>query len=290
MTQKTLAIVGSGPGLGLSIARRFGREGYRVALVGRSEDKLLQITSRLKDEGIEAVGFQGDASDPVALKAAFDAIKARFGTIDVLEYSPISPIPDPSRAHVLAADAAVVEALFRVVTLGAVVSVGEVLPEMLARNSGTIIITTAASTVFRLPFLGAFSAAGGAARNYGLQLHAALRDTGVFAATVCLAVAVQKDDPVGDPDLLAEIYYQLHLARSQGDVLIDGSRFWSDPKEFGGRENPLEAWLPARRLDNATFLISDSRSPGLGTPESVAPGQSEVDDAGAADLKIILDA
>ena len=27
---KTIAIIGSGPGLGLSLARRFGREGHRV--------------------------------------------------------------------------------------------------------------------------------------------------------------------------------------------------------------------------------------------------------------------
>jgi NAD(P)-dependent dehydrogenase (short-subunit alcohol dehydrogenase family) len=32
---KTIAIFGAGTGLGISTARRFGREGYQVALIGR---------------------------------------------------------------------------------------------------------------------------------------------------------------------------------------------------------------------------------------------------------------
>ena len=35
-----IAIVGVGPGLGLSIARRFGREGYAVALISRTQSRL----------------------------------------------------------------------------------------------------------------------------------------------------------------------------------------------------------------------------------------------------------
>jgi NAD(P)-dependent dehydrogenase (short-subunit alcohol dehydrogenase family) len=34
---KTIAIFGASPTLGLSVARRFGREGYRVALVAPAE-------------------------------------------------------------------------------------------------------------------------------------------------------------------------------------------------------------------------------------------------------------
>ncbi|HKN30456.1 MAG TPA: hypothetical protein VJY34_22270 [Roseiarcus sp.] len=37
MTDKTIAIVGAGPGLGLSLAHGFGREGFRVALIARPE-------------------------------------------------------------------------------------------------------------------------------------------------------------------------------------------------------------------------------------------------------------
>src|SRR3977135_1133002 len=35
MLAKTLVVAGAGPGLGLEIARRFGREGFNVALLAR---------------------------------------------------------------------------------------------------------------------------------------------------------------------------------------------------------------------------------------------------------------
>lgn len=37
---KTLAIFGAGPVLGRSLARRFGREGFWVALIARTRPKL----------------------------------------------------------------------------------------------------------------------------------------------------------------------------------------------------------------------------------------------------------
>ena len=36
----TLAVVGAGPGLGAAVARRFGREGFAIALIARDQAKL----------------------------------------------------------------------------------------------------------------------------------------------------------------------------------------------------------------------------------------------------------
>jgi NAD(P)-dependent dehydrogenase (short-subunit alcohol dehydrogenase family) len=36
----TIAIVGAGPGMGLSIAKAFGSHGFQVALISRSKDNL----------------------------------------------------------------------------------------------------------------------------------------------------------------------------------------------------------------------------------------------------------
>ena len=37
---KTIAVLGTGPGMSRSVANRFGREGFRVALVARNRAKL----------------------------------------------------------------------------------------------------------------------------------------------------------------------------------------------------------------------------------------------------------
>ena len=52
-----IAIVGAGPGLGQSIARRFGREGFAVALISRTQSRLDDMVAELASRGIEAAGF-----------------------------------------------------------------------------------------------------------------------------------------------------------------------------------------------------------------------------------------
>ncbi|MGO4427728.1 SDR family NAD(P)-dependent oxidoreductase [Streptomyces sp. MCAF7] len=56
----TIAIVGAGPGLGLSIAKVFGGHGFDVALVSRSKDKLDALVAQLAQAGITAEGFPAD--------------------------------------------------------------------------------------------------------------------------------------------------------------------------------------------------------------------------------------
>jgi NAD(P)-dependent dehydrogenase (short-subunit alcohol dehydrogenase family) len=95
-----IAIVGAGPGLGLSIARRFGREGFAVALISRSQSRVDDMAANLAGSGIEAAGFAADVLDRPALTAALTAVAQRLGAIDVLEYSPAPHDPAPALATV----------------------------------------------------------------------------------------------------------------------------------------------------------------------------------------------
>lgn len=84
----TIAIVGAGPGLGLSIAKVFGGHGFDVALISRNKDKLDALVAELAETGLTAEGFPADVADPDQLTGALQAAIARFGRIDVLEFSP----------------------------------------------------------------------------------------------------------------------------------------------------------------------------------------------------------
>jgi NAD(P)-dependent dehydrogenase (short-subunit alcohol dehydrogenase family) len=84
---KTIAIFGAGPGLSRSVALRFGREGFRVALVARNRERLDALAAQLAGQGIEAAGWLADLLDRDALPAVADAMTARFGPLDVLEYA-----------------------------------------------------------------------------------------------------------------------------------------------------------------------------------------------------------
>lgn len=229
---KTIAVVGAGPGLGLAVARRFGREGFAAAMIGRSKARLDDLVGKLQAEGVEAAGFVADATDSASLAAAFDAVKARFGEVDVLEYSPIAPVENPKSLGATALTAETADAAIRLMALGAVTSVQQVLPQMVARKSGTILITTGGSAIQHIPFLAAFSMAGGAARNYALTLHAGLQGSGVFVSTVCIALGIKPGDPEGDPDLLAETYWDLHEKRDRAEVQIIAKSQALDLREF----------------------------------------------------------
>lgn len=89
----TIAIIGAGKGLGLAVARRFGREGYAVALLARSQDNLDTLTDTLWTEGIHAVGLTADVRDPGSLQVALNRAASALGPVNVLQYSPV-PAPE----------------------------------------------------------------------------------------------------------------------------------------------------------------------------------------------------
>jgi NAD(P)-dependent dehydrogenase (short-subunit alcohol dehydrogenase family) len=82
-----LVVVGAGPGLGLSVAHRFGSEGYAVALISRRRPAR-RLSGSLADAGVEAAAFVADATDSPALRGAVEAARGRFGRIDVGYYGP----------------------------------------------------------------------------------------------------------------------------------------------------------------------------------------------------------
>ncbi|MER0477500.1 SDR family NAD(P)-dependent oxidoreductase [Streptomyces sp. Edi2] len=60
MAAKTLVVVGAGPGLGMGVARAFGRHGFRVGLIARSKDTLDALVGELTELGVIAAAFPAD--------------------------------------------------------------------------------------------------------------------------------------------------------------------------------------------------------------------------------------
>jgi NAD(P)-dependent dehydrogenase (short-subunit alcohol dehydrogenase family) len=73
----------------MAVARRFGREGFAVGLVSRSQDKLDGLVAELESEGVQAAGAAADIRDSDALAAAIRSLAERLGEVEVLEYSPL---------------------------------------------------------------------------------------------------------------------------------------------------------------------------------------------------------
>jgi NADP-dependent 3-hydroxy acid dehydrogenase YdfG len=88
MDNKVLVVVGAGPGVGASVARRFGREGYDVALIARSAASLEQLGTELQKDGVTTGWTPVDITDTQALTAAIGRFAQHLGHIDALHFNP----------------------------------------------------------------------------------------------------------------------------------------------------------------------------------------------------------
>ncbi|WP_406434300.1 SDR family oxidoreductase [Streptomyces sp. NBC_01589] len=224
----TIAIIGAGPGMGLAIARTFGSRGYNVALISRSKDKLDGLAEQLGGEGITAEGFAADVMDRPSLTAALEAAKARFGAIDVLEYSPAPHSPVPGITMVAPSEATVenLQPQIEYSFYGAVEAARTVLPAMREAGAGTLLFTTGGGSVDPIPMLGNVNAAAATLRNWVINLNKELAGSGVHAAHVAIGVWIGEGGPAGiptaTPEQIAPLYWELHEARDRAEAVFAG--------------------------------------------------------------------
>lgn len=88
MSKPMIVVLGAGPGLGASVARRFGSAGYDVALVARSPEKLEALGKELQAEGITTGWTALDITDDQALTEAVTRFGGFSGHLDVLHFNP----------------------------------------------------------------------------------------------------------------------------------------------------------------------------------------------------------
>lgn len=235
-TTKTAVVLGAGPGLGMSIAHRFGREGYQVALVSRSDTRHGAYLASLAEAGIEAAAFTADLNDKDRLDAVLDEITGRFGAIDLAYYGPAA-MDGPMPGHISEAGSADVRAAMELV-YPAVDAVAKVLPGMLERGTGALLFAGGVSSVVPLPELGAFAVMTAALRNYAITLNAALADQGVYAGTLTIGGIIERGDihkavtadptmfgdkeiATLDPDDIADTAWELVSKRDRAEAVFN---------------------------------------------------------------------
>ncbi|GAA3839676.1 SDR family NAD(P)-dependent oxidoreductase [Streptomyces phyllanthi] len=223
----TIAIIGAGPGMGLAIARTFGSRGFDVALIARTKEKLQTLVDQLGQEGITAEAFPADVLDRPSLTAALDVVKARFGAIDVLEYSPAAHSPVPGHSLAIPSEATVdnLQPQIEYYLYGAVTAAQAVLPAMREAGAGTLLFTTGGGSVDPVPMLGNVNAAGAALRNWVINLDKELAGSGVHAAHVAINVWIGGGGPEGFPtatsDEIAPLYWDLHENRDRSEAVFN---------------------------------------------------------------------
>lgn len=211
-----ITIIGAGPGLGLEIARAFGRRGFDVALVARDQARLDTLAKTLEGEGVRALGFTADVSRPETITSALAEIKGTLGPIDVLEFSPADPSLAP--VDVLEVTMENLQPQIDFYLGGALAAVGAVLPDMIAAGNGAVLVTTGGGSISPMPFLGNVNIAAAGLRNWTLNLHNALAERGVYVAHVGITALIGAGHPDAEPDVIAQAYVKLYDERKDAEL------------------------------------------------------------------------
>lgn len=87
------AIVGVGPNLGRSIARKFAHEGYTVAILARDLPRLSRFADEIaREEKAQVYAIRIDCSETQSVREAFEGVLS-LGFVEVLVYNAYQPIP-----------------------------------------------------------------------------------------------------------------------------------------------------------------------------------------------------
>jgi NAD(P)-dependent dehydrogenase (short-subunit alcohol dehydrogenase family) len=93
---RTVLVTGGGTGLGKAIAVEFGRLGARVAIASRDAEHRAAGVAAVESAGGVAAGVELDVRDPDAVSAAYDAVEAQLGPVDVLVNNAAANFPVPA--------------------------------------------------------------------------------------------------------------------------------------------------------------------------------------------------
>ncbi|MCT4672003.1 MAG: SDR family NAD(P)-dependent oxidoreductase [Prolixibacteraceae bacterium] len=81
---KTILITGATAGIGEACALKFGAQGHRLILTGRRQDRLDDLVTRLRAEGVQVTPLCFDVTDKDAVDQAIASLTKTWREIDVL--------------------------------------------------------------------------------------------------------------------------------------------------------------------------------------------------------------
>ena len=215
----TIAIVGAGKGLGLAVARRFAREGFAVALLSRSQDRLDELAATLRSEGHDARGYATNVRDAESLRTALERAATELGPIEVLQYSPL-----PAKEFMRPVLETVAEDLVGPVEFsiyGPVTAAHQVIPGMRAVGHGTLLFVNGGSAVRPGARVTGTSVAFAGESAYAQLLHDAVALESIHVGQLIIPFGIDDGQDAHSAESVAELLWTMHVERGEFRVYAE---------------------------------------------------------------------
>jgi short-subunit dehydrogenase len=163
-----VVVTGAGAGAGRAIAAKFGREGWRVALLSRDPDRLQAAKREIEASGGQALALPTDMAECDQVFAARDKVVETWGTIDAWVNCAMATLVGPIE-ELAAKD---FERVVKVTLMGYVHGTKAALEVMRPKDQGAIVQVGSALAYRAIPMQAAYCACKFAIRGFTDSLRA----------------------------------------------------------------------------------------------------------------------
>lgn len=168
--RRVVVVTGAGAGAGRAIAAKFGRQGWRVALLSRDPSRLDLAKHEIERSGGEALAIPTDMADPDAVFAARDKVVEAWGGIDAWINCAMATLVGP--IHALAHED--FKRVVEVTLMGYVYGTQAALGVMRPKNKGAIVQVGSALAYRAIPLQSAYCTCKFAIRGFTDSLRTEL--------------------------------------------------------------------------------------------------------------------
>ena len=177
--KKTIIITGASSGLGAALAVQYSRDGHRLFLLARSKERLDAVAKICAANGAEVNILVVDVTDSTQMEKQLNEITYQYGIDIVIACAGVSAgtLDGPEMAMQ-------VQKIFATNINGVINTVLPVIPHMIERRSGNIVIVSSMAGFLGLSSAPSYSASKGAVRLFSEALRGYLRVWGIYVTTV----------------------------------------------------------------------------------------------------------
>ncbi len=178
LNNKTAIITGGATGIGLACARLFTREGARVAIFGRRQDRLDQARKQIGDS---VLAVQGDITHEQDIQRLVDTTLKELGQVDIL----INNAGTFAGGPLHETDAEAWDRVFNINMTGVFQLTRRVLPSMVEQGSGSIIHISSILGMVAMPQTAAYNASKGALNQFSKSIAVEYGAQGIRSNALC---------------------------------------------------------------------------------------------------------